>query len=483
MVTQIHSSHTPGQADGPAAPGLKLLRLFFTALALIYVVVTPPFQAPDEPFHFFKAYQLSTGGIRAQAANGSLGAMLPPAIAELANTRFPPQPDPKTTMRFSPTAIMDAWRDSADLSGSVFVPFPNIAPYAPSMYVAQATGILIGRQLGLPPIGLFYAGRLTNALAAIFLLFLAVFIIPFGRAALLAVAFMPTVLVQFGSLSADATIIALGFLAVALAMRGAAALPVRRGETWLMTAALMLLALAKGVYWPIAAAGLPSRGGRMGQRQWLLLAGMVLGIACFLGWVAFGRGAESQFSIVSRRTLERTLTALPADQLAIILSAPARFARILASSFIERLPVYGVQVIGRLGWNVVLLPLPLYGLGVLLLLLGMVAPWGPVQRPQGWQRLWWVAIAAGLTILIETALYLTGTPLGADYIQGTQGRYFLPFLPLLLLALAYPIRAAGPAGRLVRGCFPAVAVLLNLATLLVAIDAFWISGFLRSHDF
>ena len=53
---------------------------------------------------------------------------------------------------------------------------------------------------------------------------------------------------------------------------------------------------------------------------------------------------------------------------------------------------------------------------------------GAEARFGGVQRLWWLAVAGGVAVLIETAMYLTGTPPGADFIQGTQGRYFLPIL-------------------------------------------------------
>ena len=74
-----------------------------------------------------------------------------------------------------------------------------------------------------------------------------------------------------------------------------------------------------------------------------------------------------------------------------------------------------------------------------------------------------------------TGDYLTGTPLGADYVQGTQGRYFLPLLPLVLLALmpANPLRGA----RLL--CAGAGLALLIIA-MLSAWDSFWVHGFVTA---
>ena len=91
------------------------------------------------------------------------------------------------------------------------------------------------------------------------------------------------------------------------------------------------------------------------------------------------------------------------------------------------------------------------------------------------QRLWWLAVAAGVALLIETAMYLTGTPLGADYIQGTQGRYFLPVLPLVLLALS-PARGGVGAQRLLT----CAAIPLLLIAAACVFDSFWIHGFVTA---
>jgi len=477
-------ARSPAAAAGAASamPGAPMLRWILVVATLLHVVATPPFQVADEDFHFYKAYQVSLGGIVSVAREGGLGYPLPEAVAALAQRRFPPQRTPSEPVVFDAGEVLAALRDSAAPGPSVFVSFPNMAPYAPSMYAPQALGILLVREAGLPPLAMFYAGRLVNGLAGVGLILLAVALMPFGRRALLAVALLPMVPSLLGSLSADATIIGLGFVGIALAMRASSGLALGRGEARLTPVAGALLALAKGVYLPILAAGIPDARLRLGARQWLLLAAMIVGAGCFLAWVALGRGAEIQYSIVSRRTLEQAVTARPGEQLGVILAAPLGYAGVLASSFLERLPVYALQAIGRFGWNTILMPLPLYALAVLMLALAVVTVRRDEPLPRAWQRAWWILLAAGLAALVETALYLTGTPLGADHIQGTQGRYFLPFLPLLLLALrvpALPPRARVAAER----AFPLLGLGLNLAALFVILDAYWVSGVVRARGF
>ena len=51
-------------------------------------------------------------------------------------------------------------------------------------------------------------------------------------------------------------------------------------------------------------------------------------------------------------------------------------------------------------------------------------------------KIWLILIFVGITFLVETAMYLDFTPIGAEFIGGVQGRYYIPTYILLLLCLA-----------------------------------------------
>ncbi|HEX7742237.1 MAG TPA: DUF2142 domain-containing protein, partial [Sphingobium sp.] len=335
-----------------------------------------------------------------------------------------------------------------------------------------AAGLMIGDALGLPRLGSFYAGRISNAVAGLLLLGVALSLLPFGRSALLATALLPTFSYQTGSLSPDAVINGLGFVGLALALRIAfvGASPAR--ATGLLIAA-PLLALAKGVYLPLLAAGLRWPQNPRDRRPWLILAAMALGAIAFIGWMKMSGGSQALYHIMSRRTGQNVMTAPLADQLAVILADPIGYVRLLCSSVIERAPVYALQIVGRFGWNAILLPLVAYPLAALML--GSAVLSGSGMRFGMGQRVWWLLVAIGGALLIETAMYLTGTPLGADYIQGTQGRYFLPLLPLALLAIM-PQRSM----RGMRAVFFGSALLLLLIAMAIVFDSFWVHGFVTT---
>lgn len=439
---------------------------------LFFVVVTPPFQSPDENQHYMKALLLSEGRVLTEQRDGRIGGELPRSAVELHDVDFPTDASSPSPRLFDQSMLARAWRADVARPGAVFADFPNVANYAPTLYAPGAAGLMIGDVLGLPRLGSFYAGRIVNALASLLLLGLALGLMPLGRNALLAAALLPTFCYQTGSLSPDAIINGLGFAGMALALRIGFA-----GRSKLLGAGLLiaapLLALAKGVYLPLVAAGLRWPGALRDRRTWLAVGAMAVGAAAFVGWMKMSGGSPALYHIVSRKTGENVLTAPIGAQLGVVLADPAAFVRLLCQSMAERAPVYGLQIVGRFGWNAILLPLVAYVLAAQML--GAAVLSGsrlPVGRTQ---RLWWLAVVAGGALLIETAMYLTATPLGADYIQGTQGRYFLPLLPLALLAIM-PAKELPAARKLLLITGP---LLLLIAMASVA-DSFWIHGFVTA---
>lgn len=458
----------------------RLMFALICFMTLAFTVLTPPFQAPDENQHYMKALFLRDRGLVARQQENAIGGALPKAALDLRDVDFPAE-KPGVRTRYRLDQLAAAWRADAARPGSGFGDFPNVASYAPTLYLPQAAGLALGEGAGLPRLGAFYMGRIVNALTALLLLHIALRLLPFGRMALLAVAALPTSACQAGSLSPDAGINAVGWLALALSLHLGFG---REGRNQRRTAGLPfltapILALAKGVYLPLMLAGLrwPEAGegrNRHLRTGMILIAAAGFGAVLFIGWMKYAGGTQALYHITSRKTGEMTMTAPLADQLAFVLHDPLRFARMLATSIAERAPVYALQIVGRFGWNSILLPLLAYPLAAIML---GAALWSGDGVRAGWgARLWWIAIAAGSALLVETALYLTGTPLGADYVQGVQGRYFLPLLPLVLMAVSRT-QPGDNAARAARWLCIAVAALLSAIALATVWDAFWQHGF------
>lgn len=113
-------------------------------------------------------------------------------------------------------------------------------------------------------------------------------------------------------------------------------------------------------------------------------------------------------------------------------------AKILLNTLGTQLPVWIQGILGLSLGEPIVYPVNAswaYGIGLVLVLLTAALPAeGAPPRVSGWRRWWLVLLAAGVVGLSLFAC-LTWTPINYTVLFGVQGRYFLPVLPLVLLAL------------------------------------------------
>jgi hypothetical protein len=117
----------------------RLVLALGLAGGLLLVFVTPPFHVPDEPAHFFRAYQLATAAA-AEPGPGALGYRLPASlwqVAELctAGVAFHP------LHRLPPGVLAAAWRLPLAPERRVFLPAGSLTPYTPVPYLATAAAV------------------------------------------------------------------------------------------------------------------------------------------------------------------------------------------------------------------------------------------------------------------------------------------------------------------------------------------------------
>lgn len=146
----------------------------------LMVVLSPPFQAPDEQNHFFRAQTLSEGYLLAQRQPAKVGAPMRAAIFEWVVTvqgDLPFHPDKKQTIE-ALTALRDIRADDPSM---VFVDFRNSALYSPLAYLPQSVGLGIGRALRLPILDAYYLGRLLNLMMSVALCYWTARRLPYGQ--------------------------------------------------------------------------------------------------------------------------------------------------------------------------------------------------------------------------------------------------------------------------------------------------------------
>ncbi|MGD0783359.1 MAG: DUF2142 domain-containing protein, partial [Candidatus Aminicenantales bacterium] len=153
----------------PAAPTARRTRRAFAALAplfgLLYVFATPPFQSPDEPQHFYRAYQVSELGVIGRKTAGEAapraGGLLPRSLKRVADLALDDVPH-NIGRYVDPAAVKAALAVPLAPGDREFLEFPTDVLYSPIPYAPQAAAIALGRLFQAPPLVLLYLARVFN---------------------------------------------------------------------------------------------------------------------------------------------------------------------------------------------------------------------------------------------------------------------------------------------------------------------------------
>jgi uncharacterized membrane protein len=409
---------------------------FFLLVSLLFggalVFVNPPFQVPDEPVHFYRAWDISQGHLVTRRQPGRIGGELPASLWKLEQELVNGMPG-NVERKITVGQIRAGLSVPLDPGVRTFLAFPNAAIYTFVPYIPQTLVILAGRGLGAPPLATFYAARLATLLAATFLTAYAIRRAPALRWLLVLIALTPMALHQRASVSADALTIAAAFVLGALAARlafregGPADAVAGRRDFLLLTAAALGLCLCKPAYVLLGAGALclvpASRvpGGRRSQA----LAGLALGLV-FVAALAGSRFSESAFR-----------PGVGVDSPAQIHDAvrePLRFLGVVVHDYWIHADRYLVQLVGQLGWLDVKLPVAFLAVYLFFLLAfglldGLDGEAGRTSIAP-WQRGVLAVAVLGTLLLVSASQYAVWTPYRSTGVEGLQGRYFLPVAPI-----------------------------------------------------
>ena len=112
---------------------------------LSFIILTPPFQTPDESTHFLRAYHISTGHLTAIKQDSRVGGYIPHAIDSFTRYFLPIQG--AMYGRTNKEAILNLGQLTVDEDESVFVDFPIIGKYSFICYLPQSLSIFISKKV------------------------------------------------------------------------------------------------------------------------------------------------------------------------------------------------------------------------------------------------------------------------------------------------------------------------------------------------
>jgi uncharacterized membrane protein len=402
-----------------------------------FAIITPPFQVPDETEHFDRAYWVSEGRLDLRPVPVRTAAPLPESVHRTAElfADLPFHPERKT----SPRAILTAFQIPLVPERREPVSFPGSLKYSCVPYIPQAIGIAAGRLLGAPALALLYLARLTNLLFGALAVAFAVRRLPAFAWLATMVALTPMALHLLGSASADVTTLASSFVLVSTVAKLAwGTEEATRGDLLLMIAAAAVLCASKPLPLALLVLLIPAARFPRGRRAAFLL--FHFGLSLLAASWAIMRARAMDY-----RRLETATD--PGRQIHDLLLHPFHFFRVVLVDYTVHTPRYLGQLVGKLGWLDVQLPIPFLVVYLAVLLTLVFLDTSPRIEVRSWQRgITAVAVLVGMSF-ISLAEYTTWTPYGADFIQGIQGRYFLP----LILPAAWIFHSRRWAGRIAPG--------------------------------
>lgn len=302
-------------------------------------------------------------------------------------------------------------------------------------YVGQAVFLKLGQLFNLPFSLLFKLGRLGNLYLYCIVMYFAIKRVPAGKAIMAFLGLMPEPLLLAGVYSYDPTVTAFLYLSFAYMLR--AVLEPEKKVTWkeygVMVLAFFWGCRIKAVYAPLILVGLLIPGERFRTRQERLLmkAGMIL--LCILLMLSFVLPV-----LIAPRDIGdvRGNNTSEIGQMSYILGQPFSYAWILLCNMVRTLPSYvlGENSLGLLGHQgTVSCPWLLYAGSSAVILTAGQSSCG--KRLNGKQKLWIFLLSGASAVLVWTSMYIAFTTPGNTYIDGVQGRYYMPFLFLIWLVL------------------------------------------------
>lgn len=409
---------------------------FFVAVSLfvglIFILIIPPFQTPDEGTHFSRAYQISQFDFIGEEVDGSVTAVLPKSILETQETVNINSVAFHGNVKYRLSDTKRALHIPLEASDTMKVDVTAAAAYPPVAYLPQALAIGSLRLFDAPPVLMMYAARLANLVAWVFLVGLAIYLMPAKKWALAALGLLPMMVAQAMSPGIDVATIGLSVVFIAYILRiRSSGIATSRQITYL-TVLMLGMILAK----PINVFLLPlifllPRWVTPVHRDFLVkVAIATIPVVIFLLWtLASSTSAKSESQLANNQDVH--------GQIQYLLSHPLHILTVLTGTFFLG---WGDEVvrsfIGNFGWTDTPLPALFCVVGYILVAYLVFVQ---TEKKSAWSlgrggTLLWIVVMLSYIFAIVMALYVGYTPVGFDIVVGLQGRYFL-LLPILLLPI------------------------------------------------
>lgn len=401
---------------------------------LLFVFIFPPLTVADEDHHFAATYWMANCVTGSGSWNDSSTLLMRPEDEALLFEETNPRVSDNSYRQILERATLFA--DSSetvvvdiDEHFSLSISRDNLVTKIPSII-----GVIIARALNLGAYPLFYFGRIFSCLAYIICCVIAVKKTPIAKPAFVVASLLPMSLNLAASYSYDCGIISLSFLFLSYALKGIfddGKLQISDQIVIFLSAAL--LAPCKVIYSLEFLLVFLIPTSKFSSKR----IGIMFKIGVLIG--ALASIMALRFANLAAMTTGKTSTSVMGAEpftIATLIQHPSETALIFIRTLIEQGDFYINSAIGAyLGWIQSELGSPFYFIiGYILCSLYSVQPSVNDSITLSFRhKVAFFAICTGILLASMLALLLDWTSFGSNIIQGVQGRYLLPAIPLIFM--------------------------------------------------
>ena len=310
------------------------------------------------------------------------------------------------------------------------IPHPYFISYY-ALYIPQVLGVLIARIFKMSFFGVFYLGRLTNLIFYVLCVFYAIKIVNEFKLPFFIIGLLPMSIHQAASFSYDVFINGISMIFIAYLIR---ILYEKKKDIIALSITGILLAPAKYIYFPIVLLvflALPEHYGWKKAKGYIIASGIfIIGIAMI---ILFGHDEllkPAGQSEVLNWEGQHNYT------ISFIFEHPQQTVKIFQNSLINKGEYYFFSMIGqRLSGLTLFLPKWYISVFILILMASVL-----YSNKRSWSPKWphrgiFLFVIISVILLCMLSMFLLYTSNFRDVIEGVQGRYLIPLIPLGMIIL------------------------------------------------
>ena len=399
----------------------KLFLILASVFGIIWVFLMPAGAGYDEETHLARIYEIDHRTLLPNQWLGVAGNGIPISMREISYRQ----------KAFLLPITMGEIKDqlSLKLESEITIPHLTRATYSPALYFPQAVLLKIfGFNFDLPLLLNYWIIRLSYLFLYICLSYFAIRLMPKFKWTLFVLALAPMAMIQAVSISADPQTNGMSFLFVAWSLyliEGKKS--VDKKNFWITMLLVFLLFIVKPNSTPLVLLLILLKPTQFSNRRTLAFFWLAIA-ALFLievgGWTMIQFQAEA-----ARRGLTETQTA---GFLTVFLSDPLGFIANLVRYVVTNLPTVFQQYIAGFGYGYYAMPTAVYIFFLIGLGAGILHDW----QLEAFSKSTRILLALAFIVLFFGTFALRlAIKQSVGSLALSQGRYFIPFIPLLIFSV------------------------------------------------